>query len=105
MFSAELGMVVSRPCRFLLSLIGSRLGECACGPLGFRGGGRRETRLGIIVEALGGFYFGAWLVPVQEAPVGRQLLDRHSSGVLNFILGGPGLGGCPRTPHIPFNWS
>jgi len=68
MLSAELRMVVSRPCWFLFSLVGSPFGECACGPLAFRAGGRRGAPLGIVVEALGGFCFGVWLLSVPEAP-------------------------------------
>jgi len=55
MLSAKLRMVVFRPCWFIFSPTGSPFGECACGPLGFRGGGRRGVQLGIVVEALGGF--------------------------------------------------
>ena len=36
------------------------------------------------------FYCGARLVSVPKAPAGRLLLDRHSGGVLDFFLGGPG---------------
>jgi len=83
MLRAELGMVVFGPCWFHFSLVGSPFGECACGPLGFQGGGRRGARLQIVVEALGGFCFGAWLVSVPEAPVGRRLLDRYGGGALD----------------------
>jgi len=59
MFSAELGMVVSHPCWCFFSLIRSPFGEYTHGPLGFREGGKRGTLLGIVVEALVGFYFDA----------------------------------------------
>jgi len=85
MFSAELGMVVSRPCWFLFSLVGSP----------FRGNApvalwvpRRREEGGAAWDRSRGpgyFCFGAWLVSVPETPAGRRLLGRHGGGALDFF--------------------
>jgi len=104
MFSAELGMVVSRPCWFPVFWLRLDLfpwdSSCSCnsfplgvivfprGVVGFHGDATWDCCRGP-----GWILFGAWLVPIPEVLAGRRLMVRPRAGWWISFIRGPRPGG------------
>jgi len=89
MLSAELGMVVSRPCWLFLRWSCNCFLSGSCFRVlivfGWIAFADKSAQLGNVVEALGGFILVRGWCPYRRVPAGRRLLVRHGGGVLDFF--------------------